>query len=147
MSYVKNKKAFFDYNIIDTFEAGIQLQGWEVKSIRHSMANLKDSYIKITPQGAYITGMHISRWKTQAKSEEINKIRDRKLLLKKSELQKLDSYRKNPGYTIVPLKLYPKHNVVKIEIGVGKGKKQYDKREAVKKKEIKKDINRRGNIW
>ncbi len=148
MAYLNNKKAYFDYEILEKFSAGIVLEGWEVKSIRSSMGNLKGSFVKIDKtNNVFLSGMHISRWKTQADSQYIEETRDRKLLLKKSEINKLNQFRNNSGVTIVPLKIYSDKNLLKVEIGVARGKKKYDKREALKKKDIQRDIKSKGNVW
>ena len=136
----KNPVARHNYIITDTIEAGIVLTGTEIKSIRNGKVNLKDSYAGIKNGEAYIYSMHISPY-------ELNKdpLRDRKLLLNKREIFRLSGLINQKGYTLVPISLYFKNNIVKLELGIGKGKKLYDKREDLKKKDsemyIKKHMN------
>ena len=129
-----NSTARHNYNIIDTYEAGIVLTGTEIKSIRNGKINLKDSYGIIKNGEAYIYGMHISPYEH---GNIFNKepLRNRKLLLNKREINKLVGLIKQQGYTLVPISLYFSGNFVKLELGVGKGKKLYDKRQDIAKKE------------
>lgn len=132
---IQNRKARFNYYIEKTYEAGISLTGTEIKSIRKGSANFNDSYIRIKNGEAYIINMYI------AKYEEGNRFnhderRERKLLLHKSEIKRLNNEIQTAGYTLVPLKLYFKGNYAKIEIGLAKGKKLYDKRETIKKRDL-----------
>lgn len=137
----QNKKAYHDYFIEETFEAGIVLQGTEIKSIRKGKANLKDSFAKIERGELYLHNMHVSPYE-QGNRFNHDPLRTRKLLLHRKEINKLIGETKEVGYTIVPLKLYLKNGYCKVLIGLGKGKKQYDKREDLKKKEAKRDIER-----
>lgn len=130
----KNPTARHDYTIIDTIEAGIVLTGTEIKSIRNGKANLKDSYAGIKNGEVFIYSMHISPYE-HGNIFNKNPLRDRKLLLNKREILKLDGMISKKGYTLVPISLYFKKNKVKVELGVGKGKKLYDKREDLKKKD------------
>ena len=137
-----NKKAHFDYLLFDKFEAGIALLGTEIKSIRRNGANLKDSYIKITDNlEAYLVNCHISPY-------EFGNIynheprRDRKLLLNKKEILKILNKVKQEKYTIVPTQMYFSSRWVKLEIALAKGKKLYDKRDSLKKKDIDRDLKR-----
>ena len=130
----KNPTARHNYNIIDTIEAGIVLTGTEIKSIRNGKANLKDSYAGIKNGEVFIYSMHISPYE-HGNIFNKNPLRDRKLLLNKREILKLDGMISKKGYTLVPISLYFKKNKVKVELGVGKGKKLYDKREDLKKKD------------
>jgi SsrA-binding protein len=134
MIEIINRKARYDYEISDTYEAGIVLKGTEIKSIREGNANIKDSYAIIRDDEAYILNMHISSYD---KGNQFNheETRTRKLLLNKKEIYRLRDSSRIDGFTLVPLKLYFVKNKVKILIGVGKGKKQFDKRESIKKKE------------
>jgi len=143
----KNKQSYFNYEILEKFEAGIQLQGWEVKSIRAGMVSFNDSYVKITDNGVFVLNMHISRWRTQSPSIQIDESRPKRLLLKKSEISKLRKYKQSPGISIIVLDIHLRNNKVKLEIGIGKGRKKFDKREYIKAKEMKRDITRRGNRW
>ncbi len=137
----KNPVAYHNYSIEDTIEAGIVLTGTEIKSIRTGGANLKDSYANIKNGEAYIYGMHISPYEN---GNIFNKdpLRDRKLLLNKREINKLVGLIKQKGYTLVPISLYFKNNFVKLELGIGKGKKLFDKREDIAKKDAEMKIRR-----
>ena len=130
----KNPTARHNYTIIDTIEAGIVLTGTEIKSIRNGKANPKDSYAGIKNGEVFIYSMHISPYE-HGNIFNKNPLRDRKLLLNKREILKLDGMISKKGYTLVPISLYFKKNKVKVELGVGKGKKLYDKREDLKKKD------------
>lgn len=132
---INNRKAHFDYEITETFETGIVLTGTEIKSIRIGKANLKDSYGIIKNNEVYILNMHISPYE-QGNRFNHEETRTRKLLLHKSEILKLRDKLEKEGFTLVPLKLYFKKNKAKILLGLAKGKKNYDKREAIKEKDI-----------
>ena len=138
---VTNRKAFHDYLIFDKFVAGIVLTGTEIKSIRQGMANLKDSFAKIEKNEMFLYGMHISPYehgnRFNHKPERV-----RKLLLQKREILKIQDKVKKDGVTIIPLELFLSHSFAKIEIGLAKGKKIYDKREAIAKKTQERDIAR-----
>lgn len=131
---IKNKKAYFDYFIESEIEAGIELVGTEIKSIRKGSAQLKDSYCIIKNDEAFILNMYIAKYESgnQFNHEEV---RTRKLLLHKKEIRKLKEETTKEGYSIVPLKMYLKHGKAKLLIGVAKGKKMYDKRASIKKKD------------
>lgn len=137
----KNPVAKHNYNIEDTFEAGIVLSGTEIKSIRNGKVNLKDSYAAIKQGEVFIFSMHISPYEH---GNIFNKdpLRDRKLLLNRREINKLSGLIKTKGYTLVPISLYFKGNKVKLELGIGKGKKLYDKRQDLAKKEANLKIRR-----
>ena len=137
----QNKKAYHDYFIEETYEAGIVLQGTEIKSIRASRLNLKDAHARIQNGEVYLYNMHISPYE-QGNRYNHDPLRVRKLLLHKREISKLIGITKETGYTLVPLKVYLKNGFAKVLLGVGKGKKQYDKSEDLKKKEAKRDIER-----
>ena len=130
----KNPTAFHNYNIENKLEAGIVLSGTEIKSIRNGKANLKDSYAIIKNNEVYIVGLHISPYEH---GNIFNKdpLRDRKLLLNRREINKLIVMTKQKGYSLVPLNMYFKGSLVIVELGVGKGKKLYDKREDIAKKD------------
>ena len=140
----KNPVERHNYIITDTLEAGIVLTGTEIKSIRNGKVNLKDSYAGIKNGEAYIYSMHISPYE-QGNIFNKDPLRDRKLLLNKREIFRLSGLINQKGYTLVPISLYFKNNIVKLELGIGKGKKLYDKREDLKKKDsemyIKKHMN------
>ncbi|MDG4657137.1 SsrA-binding protein SmpB [Ectobacillus antri] len=137
----QNKKAYHDYFIEETYEAGMVLQGTEIKSIRAGRVNLKDAYARIQNGEIWIFGMHISPYE-QGNRYNHDPLRTRKLLLHRKEILKLIGYTKETGYTIVPLRIYLQNGFAKMQIGVAKGKKNYDKREDLKKKEAKRDIER-----
>lgn len=141
MIEINNRKSKYDYEILDTIEAGIVLTGTEIKSIKNGSANLKDSYAIIKNGEIFLLNMHISHYE-QGNIFNHNETRTRKLLLHKKEILKLNEKVQMLGYTLVPIKLYFKKNIAKILIGVAKGKKNYDKREAIKKKDIDRDIER-----
>ena len=136
-----NKKAFHDYFIEDTYEAGISLAGTEVKSLRMGKCSLKESFIQIHKGEVFIYNMHISPYE---KGNIFNKdpLRVRKLLLHKSEINKLAGQIKMKGYTLMPLKVYFKGSLVKVEIGLARGKKLYDKRQDIAKKDAKREAER-----
>ena len=144
----KNPTAYHNYNIEDKIEAGIVLSGTEIKSIRNGKVNLKDAYCIIKNGEAFVMGMHISPYEH---GNIFNKdpLRTRKLLLNKKEINKLFGLIKQKGYSLVPISLYFKGSFVKVEIGIGKGKKLYDKREEIAKKEanlrIQKVLKERNN--
>lgn len=136
-----NRKAFHDYLIFDKFDAGIVLTGTEIKSVRKGMFNLKDSFAKIEDNEIFLYNMHISPYEHGNRfNHEPERVR--KLLLKKQEILKMLGKIKKENYTIVPLELYLSHGFAKIEIGLAKGKKLYDKREAIAKKSQERDIAR-----
>ncbi|OZS78257.1 SsrA-binding protein [Tetzosporium hominis] len=137
----QNKKASHDYFIEDTMEAGIVLQGTEIKSIRNGRVQLKDSFVRIRNNEAWISNMHISPYE-QGNRFNHDPLRVRKLLLHKKQISELIGKTKRDGYTIVPLKMYVKNGYAKLLIGLGKGKKDYDKRSDMKKKEAKREIER-----
>ena len=130
----KNPVAKHNYNIIDTIEAGIVLTGTEIKSIRSGKVNLKDSYASIEYGEVYIHSMHISPY-DHGNIFNKDPLRDRKLLLNKNEIRRLIGLIKQKGYTLVPISLYFKGSFVKVELGIGQGKKLYDKRQDLKKKD------------
>ncbi len=138
----KNPTAYHNYEIIDKLEAGIVLYGTEIKSIRAGKVNLKDSYATIEKNGEiYVYSMHISPY-DHGNIYNKDPMRPKKLLLNKSEIHKLIGMTTLKGYTLVPIKLYFKGNFIKMELGVGKGKKLFDKREDLKKKEADRKIER-----
>ncbi|KOO37128.1 SsrA-binding protein SmpB [Priestia koreensis] len=137
----QNKKANHDYFIEETFETGIVLQGTEIKSIRAGRVNLKDSYARVHNGELFLYSMHVSPYE-QGNRYNHDPLRTRKLLMHRREINKLIGYTKETGYSLVPLKVYLKNGFAKVLLGVGKGKKKYDKREDLKKKEAKRDIER-----
>ncbi len=138
----ENRKVRFDYEIIESFEAGIVLTGSEVKSARSGGASMNGSRVVITESGASVVGMNIQKYKFDS-SEEYDAARTRKLLMKKKELISIASKMKSSGLTLVPVKLYNKGSLLKLEIALVRGKKKYEKREILKKREINLDLARR----
>ena len=136
-----NKKAYFDYFILEKYEAGIELFGTEVKSVRLGHCSVKESFVRIDKAQVYIYGMHISPYE---KGNIFNKdsLRVRRLLLHKTEIIKLASKLKEKGLTLVPLRVYFKNSLVKVELGLARGKKNYDKRDSIAKKDQQRDIDR-----
>lgn len=136
-----NKKAYHDYFIDEKYECGIELFGTEVKSIRMGKCSIKESFIKIENGQVYVYGMHVSPYE---KGNIFNKdpLRIRKLLLHRAEIRRLLSKIKEKGYTLVPLKVYFKGSLVKVEMGLARGKKLYDKREDIAKKDARREIER-----
>ncbi len=135
-----NKKAYHDFEIIEKFEAGLVLEGSEVKAIRAGKVNLKDSFVKIVKGEPFVFGMHISHLATSNPHFRPDEKRARKLLLHKKEISKLIGKTSEKGYTIVPLKLYFNHkNLAKLQIALAKGKTLRDKRETLKRKEMEKE--------
>ena len=130
----ENRKARFDYFISDRYEAGVKLVGFEVKSIREGKVNLKDSFVRILHGEAFLINCHISHYSHIQGHLDVDARATRKLLLKREELEKLGVLTSQKGYAIIPLSLYFKRGLVKIEIGVGKGKQQFDKRDTIKKR-------------
>ncbi|AZK45412.1 SsrA-binding protein SmpB [Paenibacillus lentus] len=138
----QNKKASHDYFIEDTFEAGIVLTGTEIKSIRGGRANISDAFATIRNGEIFIHNMHISPFEQGNRNNPSDPTRARKLLLHKAQIAKLLGLSKQAGYSIVPLKIYIRNGYAKLLIGLGKGKKQYDKREAAAKRDAQRDIQR-----
>lgn len=141
MVEINNKKAKFDFEIIDEIEAGIVLTGTEIKSIRCGNANLKDSYAIIKNNEVFLLGMHISPYK-EGNIFNHDELRTRKLLLHKKEILKINNKLVLDGYTLVPIKLYFVKNKAKILLGIARGKKNYDKREAIKKRDIDRELKK-----
>ena len=139
---VRNRKAHFEYTIVQSFEAGIVLQGTEVKSLRAGKCNLTDGFVEIINGEAWLKSVHISEY-SQGNINNHDPFRDRKLLLNAIEIKKLNQRVKEKGYTIVPLSLYLKNGKVKVEIALAKGEKLYDKREAIAKKDMERESRRK----
>ena len=136
-----NKKAYHDYQIIEVLETGISLKGNEVKSIREGGVNLKDSYVRFIKGEVYLIGCHVTPY-SHARREECEPTRDRKLLMHRREIDKLGIRVQQKGLTLIPLKIYFKKGRCKLEIGLGSGKKLYDKRQDLKSKEARLEIDR-----
>lgn len=141
MIEIKNKKANFDYFIEDTYEAGIVLKGTEIKAIRKGSCNLKDTYARVKNNEIYVINMFIAPYE-QGNRFNHDERRERKLLLHKKEIIKIKQKIEKEGYSLVPIKLYLKNGRAKVLIGVAKGKKDYDKRQSLKEKDIKRDLEK-----
>jgi SsrA-binding protein len=139
MSIVENKKAFFDYFIEDRFEAGLILLGWEAKAIRAGRAQLKEGYVVLQRDAFYLIGAHFSALPEASTHVIPDPVRSRKLLLNQAEIDKLISKVEQRGYTIVPLNLHYSKGIIKLEIGLAKGKKQHDKRDTEKERDWKRE--------
>lgn len=140
-SISKNKRALFDYEIIEKLEAGLVLIGCEVKAIRQGNISLRDTYARAIGTELYLIGCYIAPYK-EGSYQNANPTRDRKVLLHKRELEKWNSKVREKGFTIVPIEMYFKDNKVKIKLGLGKSKKLHDKRHALKEKDIKRELDR-----
>jgi SsrA-binding protein len=138
----ENKKAYFNYQILEKFEAGISLIGQEVKSIKTRGVNLAGSYVIIKNEEVFWLGAKISPYQPKNLPSDYNPERSRKLLLKKSEIKYLIGKSKQKGLTLIPLRIYTKDRKIKLEFGIARGKKKFDKRELIRKKEIKREIER-----
>ena len=138
---INNRKAYHDYYVLDEYEAGIVLTGTEIKSIRQNGANIKDSYAVVKNGEVFLLNMHISHYE-QGNIFNHSETRTRKLLLNKKEILKLRDFVSLNGYTLIPLKAYFTKGNLKILIGVCKGKKNYDKRETIKERDIKREISK-----
>ena len=138
----KNKKAFFDYEIEEKYEAGIVLKGWEVKSIKAGEVSLKESFCFVFKGELFLKNAHVANYKMGVSFEAQDPRRDRKLLLNKREINKLIGKIKEKGLTVVPLSLYLKKGKIKLEIALAKGKKLFDKKQALKEKDIKREAER-----
>lgn len=138
----KNKKAFHDYEIIDSYEAGLVLLGTEVKAVRENKVSMVDSYARFLQNELWLIGLHISPF---SKSDTVNHepLRDRKLLLNKQELKKILRQVNEKGVTLIPLKVYLKRHLVKVEIGLARGKRKYDKRAAIAERDMKREMDRK----
>lgn len=137
-----NKKAFHDYFIEKKYEAGIELKGSEVKSIKQGKVSIKESFIGDRHGEMFIYGMHVTPFKEAYDTSSIDPTRTRKLLLHKKEISTLIGKKTQDGYTIVPISVYEKNGLVKIQLALAKGKKQYDKRETIKRREADRRIDR-----
>jgi SsrA-binding protein len=135
MSIIANKKAFHDYFIEEKFEAGIALEGWEVKAIRSGRANIKESYVVVRSGEVFLFGMHITPLPEASTHVHPDPIRTRKLLLHANQISRLIGQVERAGYTLMPLDLHFQRGRIKVEIGLAKGKKQHDKREAEKERD------------
>ena len=142
MSIVENRKAFHDYFIEERFEAGLALEGWEVKAIRAGRANLKEAYVVVKSGEIVLIGAHITPLTTASTHVHADPTRTRKLLLHREEINRLVGKVERAGYTLTPLNLHYKSGRIKLEIGLAKGKKQHDKRDAIKEREWNREQQR-----
>jgi SsrA-binding protein len=134
-----NRKARYDYEIVESLESGIVLKGSEVKSLREGKANLSDAYARVARDEVWVIGMHIAPYK-RSTYEKIDPLRDRKLLLHKNEIKRLHRKIHEKGMTLIPLQLYFKNNIAKLELAIARGKHKYDKKAAIAQKDAKRDL-------
>ena len=139
---LENKKARFDYEILDEYEGGIELRGFEVKSLRQKKGSIREAYVSIHNSEVFLVGAHIPAYQPKNAPADYDPYRNRKILLTKKEIQKLIGKEKMRGLTLVPLSMYTKGRRIKIKIAVAKGKKKYDKRETIRKRETQREIRR-----
>ena len=142
MSIVENRKAFHDYFIEERFEAGLALEGWEVKAVRAGRANLKEAYVVVKGAEILLIGAHVSPLTTASTHVAPDPTRTRKLLLRREEINRLIGKVQRAGYTLTPLDLHYKNGRIKLELALGKGKRQYDKRAAIADRESKRELER-----
>lgn len=142
MSIVTNRKAFYEYLVLEEFEAGIVLLGSEVKSIRMGNVTLTDSFIYLKSGEVWIKNFKVARYKQTHLSEKHEENREKKLLLTKTQIAKISRMMEDKGITCVPLSVFVKNNKLKVKIGVVKGKKLYDKRQSIKERDIKRELQR-----
>lgn len=138
----ENKKAYFNYEILESFEAGIELKGFEVKAVKSGLASLTGAFATIHDSQIFLTNFQIQPYQPKNTPADYNPTRSRRLLLNKKEITYLASKMPAERLTLVPLKLYTKGNLVKVELGLARGKRKYEKREAIKKRDVKKEIGR-----
>src|SRR3989338_4458992 len=142
MNLAENKKALFDYDILEKYEAGLALTGQEVKSARLGQIALKGSYVTFHNSKAYVLNMHINKYKAAGPLPDYDPTHTRQLLLHKKEIAYLQGKAMEKGLTIVPLSVYTKQRLLKIEVAVARGRKTFDKREVIKKRELKRELDR-----
>jgi SsrA-binding protein len=142
MSIVENRKAFHDYFIEERFEAGLALEGWEVKAVRAGRANLKEAYVVVKGGEIVLIGAHLSPLATASTHVQADPTRTRKLLLRREEISRLVGKVERAGYTLTPLDLHYRNGRIKLAIGLAKGKKQHDKRQAIKEREWNREQQR-----
>ncbi|MBP6931721.1 MAG: SsrA-binding protein SmpB [Candidatus Pacebacteria bacterium] len=141
-TFIDNRKAHFNYEVIEKFEAGVELLGFEVKSIRAGMVNLAGAFCIVRGGEVYLMGMHITPYQAKNTPLDYSPDRNRKLLLNKKEIKELGDADKSKGLTLIPLSLYSKGRTIKLELGIAKGKKLHDKRESIKKRDTDREIRR-----
>ncbi len=143
--FSENKKGYFDYEILEKFEAGLVLFGQEVKSIKTGHINLAGSYVILKQGEVFLTGVKVPPYQPNNAGADYNENRERKLLLNKKEINYLIGKSAQKGFSLIPLKIYEKSGRIKLEFGLAKGKKKYDKKEKIKKKDIEREVNRELN--
>ena len=142
MKITTNRKAYFEYSVLEDFNAGIMLLGAEVKSIRNGDVNITDCFIYIKNGELWTKNLKIARYKQTHVAEKHDENRDKKLLLNRKEIDKIEKLLQDKGTTMVPLEVFTLHNRIKIKLGIVKGKKLYDKREAIKNRDVERDLRR-----
>lgn len=142
MKPIRNKRAHFDYEILETYEAGIELKGYEVKSIKLGHISLKGSYVTVKDGEVFLINVHISPYQPANMPQDYNPTHSRRLLLKRSEIAGIIGKSKSQGLTLVPISVYTKRGKIKVEIGIGRGKRKHEKREKIKKKDVEREIGR-----
>lgn len=143
MALLTNKRAHFDYDILEKFEAGIVLHGFEVKSLKQKHGSLQGAYVTFDENHAYLVKMFIPPYQVNNTPDSYDPERRRTLLIKKSELAKLLAQKKSQGVTTIPISVYIKNNLLKVELGIARGKKKHDKRESIKKRDSERDLGRK----
>ena len=141
---IENRKARYDYFVLERLECGLSLRGNEIKSIREGQCNIGQAWCTVQNGNLVIRGMHIAKWST-ANSFDVDEDRERRLLAHKSEIRKLSSKLAEDGLTLIPLQIYFSNGKCKVEVGICRGKKNYDKRESIKQRDIKRDMERNSN--
>ena len=141
-----NKKARFEFFILETFEPGLVLKGTEIKSVRNGQISLQEAYVRTNGEEIWLVGAHIAPYENASAYQHDPK-RDRKLLMHKKQIRKIFDEVRIKGMTIVPIKVYLKEGKAKLEIGLAKGKKQYDKRDAIKERDVERETSRRNSSW
>ena len=142
MALIENKKARFNYEILETLPAGIELFGFEVKALRNRLGSLEGSHVTVRGTETYLIGAHIPPYQAKNAPDSYNPERHRKLLLTKKEIEKLAEIESQKGLTIVPISMYNLGKKIKVEVGIVRGKKKYDKRETIKKRDVERDLGR-----
>jgi len=140
--YSENKKALFDYEVLERFEAGVVLFGQEVKSIKTGHINLSGSYVSLTTGEPFLVGIKVPPYQPNNAGADYNVDRPRKLLLNKKEIDYLRGKSKEHGFSLIPLKVYDNSGRIKLEFGLAKGKRKYDKKEKIKKRDVQREVNR-----
>ena len=142
MSLIQNKKAYFNYEILDKIEAGIELLGFEVKSLKKGQGSLEGSHVIVRGNEAFVVNMQIPPYQPANTPKDYDTTRNRRLLLTKKEIESLSKSENQKGLTIIPISVYNKGRKLKLEVAIVRGKKKYDKRESIKKRDVERDIRR-----